>query len=188
MSLETIKKKIKEAGEKEAGEILNAGEKEISLSRAETAETVKTMAEEAEKALTQKRAQILEEARIRADFSRRDFLLAKKRELIDQIFKAVLKNLANLPAEKKQKFLGQCLDKTKKEIGDQGRIYACSADWELVKKLLKQHSKLELSKKTTPGVGGFLAVNNQMELNYTFENLVAEKREALESEVAGILF
>ena len=189
MSLETIKKKIKEAGQKEAEEISRSGEKEISALREETASKVKIMAEEAEQDLARGKAQILESARIRADFSGRNFLLSKKRELIDAVFKMALGNLAALETEKKQEFLKQCLEKTKQELGSSVKIFTSSADQEIIKKMLKYYSGFALSQKASSSVaGGFRAASEQIELDYTFDGLVAEKRETLESEVAQILF
>lgn len=189
MSLETIKKKIKEAGQKEIEEIKKVSAKEIFALQEEEAKKVKMLAEETEKALVQEKTQVLEEARIRAEFSRRNFLLLKKRELIDEVFKMVLKNLTGLPAEKKQKFLDQCLEATQQELGSNAKIFAASADREIIKKLLKSYSGFVLAQKAVPSIaGGFRAATAQMELDYSFDNLVLEKREALESEVGRILF
>ncbi|MDP2918514.1 MAG: hypothetical protein Q8N68_03370 [bacterium] len=189
MSLETIKKKIKEAGQKEAEEILRSGKKEMSVLQEETAGKAKIITEKAGQELARERAQILEEARIRADFSRRNFLLSKKRELIDAVFKMALRNLAALDNEKKQRFLKQCLEKTKQELGSSVKIFASSADQEIIKKMLKHYSGFALSQKASSSVaGGFRAASEQIELDYTFDGLAAEKREALESEVAQILF
>ena len=53
---------------------------------------------------------------------------------------------------------------------------------------LKGTAQLTLSEKTRPIRGGFIMVDDEVEINCTFETLVRLQREKLEREVANVLF
>lgn len=148
----------------------------INDAAADHRKRMKEMREESERALSQKRIQINEQreqkkrnlkekAESHARMLRTKALLTKKQEYMDQLYADVLNSLSELPKEKVEAFLKQCLG----SIHGKGVIRASKAHEALVKKHLPDGCEMGPS---IDAVGGFSFESDTEEHDFTFEFLV----------------
>jgi len=188
MSLEGIKKKILAEAEKEKEVILRAAKSEALKLEKEAEEKSVKLKEKSGKEIEKLEKDVREQARIEAELQARNDILKKKQELIDQVFNQTLQALGEQPEEGRKKLLRKFLREAQAELGSKMNILATKRDRGAMKDLVKKYQKVKLSKKLVRSRGGFIAASQEIEQDYTWDNVVSEKREELESEVAKILF
>ncbi len=188
MSLAGIKAKILDQAEKEKKNILEAVKLEAQKFDQESEEKITKIHEEFNKEIEKLKRDLREQARIRGELQARNNILKKKQALIDQVFEKVLRDLSQHSEEERKKLLRKFLEEAEKELGSEMNIVATKKDREAIKSLARKYRGVKLSVKNTQGRGGFIAANKEIEQDYTLDNIVSEKREELESEIAKLLF
>jgi len=188
MSLAGIKAKILAEAEKEKESIIMAAKSEAKKLQKEAEEKSANLNQNFNKEIEKSKKDIHEQARIRGELQARNSILKKKQELIDKVFKKVLEDLSEKREEEKRKLLSRFLEEARNDLGDEITILAVKKDYEVIRGLAGKHQKVKVSNKFARGKGGFIAASQEIEQDYTLDNIVSEKQEKLESEVAKILF
>ncbi|UCE17430.1 MAG: V-type ATP synthase subunit E [Gemmatimonadota bacterium] len=197
MAIDRITKKIMEDAEAEAKEILAKADNEIETVKADTAKTVTEIEgkarEEAAKEAEQQKRRIVS----RAQAEMRKELLAEKQNLIDESFRKAFASLAELNAEKYSALMKKLFLQSVEE-GDEEVILAShdkGIDWsgllsDVNRQLSAQNRKgaLALSGETREMAGGFVLRKGRKEINCDLKLIVESMREAMEFEVANILW
>ena len=124
-------------------------------------------------------------------------VLAAKQELVDEVFAQVMGKLANLPDKEYLAWMEQRLLQAV-VTGDEEVIVAAKDRKRLngkfltrVNEKLRQAGKkgeLKLSEEARPMTGGFILKGERMEINSSFEALIASQRDELEQLAAEVLF
>jgi V/A-type H+-transporting ATPase subunit E len=196
MAFEDILKRIREDGGKESGRIRKeaAGEAEKILREAkkEAVSLKERMLHTARASIRDEKKRILTMANLEV----RKKLLERKQVLIEEAFRKASNHLGHLPEEEYRRTMKKMLLETV-ESGEEEVIIAPEeklinpAFLNAVNEELSstgRPGKLKLSSERREGKGGFVLRAGRKEVNNTFDSLFKEKREDLESEVAGILF
>ncbi len=190
-------------------------EKVLQDARAKADEIVKAAAAEAEAILAQARAEAarkrdeeLARGKERADEDRRRTLtlaeldarrqvLATKAGLIDEAFQEARTRLASLDPAQYRAYLKRAMLEAV-ESGDE-EVIASARDLgtvgpevvaEVNAEIARQGRKAALRLSSTPGdfIGGFVLRRGNVEVNCTFDAVLAREREALVVDVARVLF
>ncbi|NOX97770.1 MAG: hypothetical protein GXO98_06920 [Nitrospirae bacterium] len=196
MAFEDILKRIKEDGGKEAEQIKKEAEGEAEKILQEAGKEAVSLKEKilhaARDSIRDERKRILTMANLEV----RKKLLERKQNLIEEAFRKASNHLEHLPEEEYRKAIKKMLLETV-ESGEEEVII--SPEEKLINSAFLEEVNEELSSKGRPGKlklsserrefqGGFILKAGRIEINNTFTSLFQEKREELESEVAGILF
>ncbi len=197
MAIEGILEKINRNAEEKVSAIQEEGrvKRQEIISRAESQakEISDTIIREAkEKAALEKRR-----ASVSAKLGRRKELLTKKQKLIEDCFRAALDGLVNLPTEEYRAVIRKML-LSLVSSGDEQVLVSREDeerfDSELIARVNNELSaagkkgSLELE-GTSPTIrGGFILMTAEVEVDCSFSTLLAQLREELQSDVAGILF
>lgn len=197
MSLEKILSRIESDTQKEVDSIIeraNANAKEVIQKAEEEAGILKgDLLKSAEEEATQRQERMLAMASL--DFRKR--LLDEKQRAIDAVFLEAIENLCNLEDDEYRALIKRIL-LSGVQTGDE-EIILSGRDKErltpsflneLNEELRKDGKKgnLTFSRETRGMAGGFVLRQGNIELNSTFESLLASSREELESEVGRLLF
>ena len=194
MSLEKIRQKIIEESEGEAGRIVKEAEEEIRTAK----EDAKRAAEERYKREMEeeKAALALEEERVRikykADMNAE--VLRLKNQLISEVFDKAVERISKMENAKYLEIIGQYLSKNLISgvdaliisQKDRGRITEKWVD-SLLKKMHKDNFRLKI---VTSGdiQGGFILKGEKAEIDCSLEQIIADKKEELKSEISRVLF
>lgn len=187
MSLTIIKEKILAEANKEREMILEEAKEEAEKIRSEGERQITKLQEDFAAEVKKSQGELAEQTRIQAELAVRNNLLQKKQGLVDKVFVLVLRGLAE-KEEGRTKLLRKCLGYAQGELGRKIEIISTPKDKKILEKLLANFPHFKLGKKVIKGEGGFLAVTPEAEVDYTWESIIAEKREELASAVAKILF
>lgn len=195
MNAEAITAKILEEAKTGASEILrDAGEKAARIR--EDAEKKADQRRSEAAALSKKQAADLRERMLRmAELDQRKALLSVKRELIDAAFADALARMRNMPADQKRAFLkglllsasgvGETLipDDNERALYDEAFMNSLNAALEKAGK-----PPVTLSPDGRKLGGGFILKSGGLEINCTYESVLAQARPGMEAEVAQRLF
>lgn len=130
-----------------------------------------------------KKAQMQLKAQAHAETSKRNTVLQKKRELLDQLYSKTLEQLAALPDDKVEPVLRTCL----KSITTKGTLHPSEAHAALLKKIAP--SEQFTMGKPVSTKGGFIFSSPKAEQDCTLEHLVKEwLRPQTELDVSQKLF
>lgn len=197
MALEGILEKISKNAEEKVGAIREEGRlkrrQTMSAAESEAARIGERIIREAkEKAELERRR-----SSVSAELEHRKEILIEKQKLMEECFGAALEELVNLPAEEYGSLIRKMLlnlvssgeERVLISLGDEKRIdqqFIDRVNAELKKEGKKGGLKLD---GTSPAVhGGFILSSEDVEVDCSFGTLLAQLREELQSEVAGILF
>ncbi len=196
MAFEDILKRIREDGRKEAERVEKEAEKEaeniLEEAKKEALSVKERILRDAQDSIRDEKKWILTMANLEA----RKKVLAKKQDLIEEVFREALNHLGHLSDKEYQETIKKMLLATV-ESGEE-EVIISSGEKRITPEVLKKVNK-ELSAKGGPGKlkfsserrefqGGFILKAGRKEINSTFDSLFQERREELEAEVAGILF
>jgi vacuolar-type H+-ATPase subunit E/Vma4 len=148
--------------------IESAREQQQRLTRDKREESERTISKAKQDVALQrdrKKTELKAKAQTHAQSLKKNALLRKKRELLDQIFADVMHDLCALPEGDVQELLRACVDQLKNE----GTLHPSSAYEDMLKKMLPNHIKMG---STTKAKGGFLFVSETQEQDFTFEHIV----------------
>ncbi len=199
---------MKEGAERIVSRILDdAGFKAESIKQ-EAAEKAEAVKAEARQKAARRQEHILEQARKDAEEQKRRIvgvaqlearkeLLAAKQELISEAFRDSLDQLVKLDDNSYLSIIESMLLNLV-ETGDE-TVFCSAGDlkripdsfWDDINKKLAGQGKkgeLLLSKETRDIKGGFILQAEGVEMNCSFESLLAMKRDELEPEIAAVLF
>ncbi len=199
---------MKEGAEKITQRILDDAHATAESIKAEAAEKTKAVEDEARKRAERKKEEILEqtgkvaEERKRrilgvAQLEARKELLAAKQEMIEEVFQ---KSLEQLTSKDEKSYLAIIREMLLNlvERGNETVIFSAhdlekitDGFWKDVNKALADKGRegnLKLSRESREIKGGFILQAGGVEMNCSFEALLEEKRDQLETEVANILF
>ena len=195
MNAEEVVEKILSDARAEAdaitGEAKAKAESQAADQQAELERFEQQTQELAEKAAQEKRERILASARMDI----RKATLAKKREIIDEVFNKSVKKLSELEEKEYLKLIESLMTKAaetgseKVIIGkDENRI-----DANFVKQINRKlgpgyKGNLQLSDERAEISGGFILRRGNVQINVSTDVLVDQVREELEMELAGELF
>ncbi len=196
MAFEDILKRIREDGYKKAERIKKEAEEEAEKilrdARKEAISLKEKMLRLAQASTRDEKKRIL----IMANLEVRKKVLERKQALIEEAFRKALNHLGHLPEEEYRQAMKKMFLETV-ESGEEEVII--SPEEKLIDSAFLNTVNEELNSKGRPGrlqlsserrecKGGFVLRAGRKEVNNTFDSLFKEKREDLESEVAGILF
>src|SRR5512136_1504303 len=170
MSLDKVVEEILRKGEEKRLETIRLGERErdelISIAD-------KSIAEHREKALRQNKAQIeqMEQQELSgAELESKKTLLAAQRQAMEALKADALKDLADYPAERRQKMYSKLVARAKKELGN-CYVYSNKSD----KALLRLPSGMTYG-DAVDCVGGlvFESKDRSVRLDFRFESLLED--------------
>lgn len=165
------------------------------LKRAEREQAIKI--EELKKQLEIEIAQRTRIYESRRDLESRNALLSTKQNLMETVFQKAIDQVGQLDTTAYQaiikKMLLEAVELGTEEvlISSKDQVRITGAFMEDVNQSLKQLGKignLKLSESFVSIAGGFVLKNADVNINYSFESLLRSKRDALEPELAEILF
>ncbi|MGM0651179.1 MAG: V-type ATP synthase subunit E [Bacillota bacterium] len=199
---------MKEGAERIVRRIMDDAEAQAESIKKEAAEKAEAVKADARKKAERREENILEQARKEAEEQKRRIvgvaqlearkeLLAAKQDLISEAFDGTLEQLVNLDDREYlsiiKKMLLNLVETGKEQVlcsaADLKRIP--DSFWQEVnQELAGQGKKGELTLSLEPREikGGFVLKADDMEINCSFEALLAMKRDELEPEVAAVLF
>lgn len=196
-ALEKMQEKILEDAKARADEIVNAATAEAQAILAEArAEAARRRDEELargkEKADEERRRTLT-----LAELDARRQVLATKAALVDEVFQEARKRLASLEPARYRAYLKQAMLEAVESGEEEVVMSARDLDTigpevvaEVNAELARQGRKAALRLSSAPGGfgGGFVLRTGSMEVNSTFDAILAREREALVVEVARVLF
>ncbi len=197
-----------EGAERIIGRVLDDAQSKAENIKAEARVSAGAVVDEARQKAERQKRQILDQAGKEAEEQKRRILgiaqlesrkdlLATKQSLIAQAFSKTLDELTNLDDQAYQALLKKML-LSFSESGTEN--VACSAKdcqrlpqsfWQDVNEALRSQGKkgeLKPAEETRDIRGGFVLLTDGVEVNCSFEALLAMKRDELEPEVAAVLF
>ncbi|HAV20449.1 MAG: V-type ATP synthase subunit E family protein [Bacillota bacterium] len=196
-ALEKMKEAILQEAQLKADEIIEAATRDAEK-----------ILQEAQAEADKKREQELAEARGKArenarriltlaDLDARRKLLAAKEELIEEAFSSAKERLASLEPEVYRDYLKQSLLEVVRDTG--GDVIMSERDRSTLGKEIIDEVNAELAKGNHKGrvqladtsgdfIGGFILSSGKVEVNCTFDAILAREYESLLIDVASILF
>lgn len=196
MNADAITARILEDARKSASQTLREAESRTAALRAEDE---RRRADQLERAMEQARkdsAELRDRMLRMAELDQKKELLGAKRGVIDLAFEAALENMRAMPAHRARAFMEKRLvefsegdERVIVSEGDEATFDQSFIDQ--VNATLEKAGKscaLALSGEIRPLGGGLILSRGGMEVNFTYPSILAERRPALEAEVAAILF
>ena len=192
MSIEKITSKILGEAEEDRQVVLADAQREASaIVTAAKAEADAFLAEEEARGLDIKEKTISRRKSV-ADIDCRKLVLQKKQELIDKCFNMAVDALASMDEDQYVDFL---INLGKQTGEKQGQLIFNKKDKETVGEKVCQKlnetsedAKFELADETRNIKGGFIMQVGKVYINNSVEALVAENKDAINGEVAAMLF
>lgn len=186
MPIADITNKITEDALKEAENIAAGGElksKEIKEAteklKSEIAETQKNVLE---KNLSENERRVVsaanQEVKLKIDKS--------KREAVDETFSMALSRLLSLSDDEYETLLVKLIGSLDKNMD--GEVAAPKERVGITKKILKKLKMGYPVKSTDKFKGGIIFTGDNFEYNFTFENILRDKKGSLEAELSNLLF
>ena len=186
MPISDITDKIIEDAKKEAGYIIDAAkvkadeiEKRIERKKKDV---IKESESNLQKTILENKRRVVsaanQEVKLRVDNT--------KREKVDEVFDTALKNILSLPDEEYKTLLKGLLKNIPKDV--EGEVFAPKEKVAITKEALKAAGLKNIVTPTDKFKGGIVITGKDFEYNLTFENILADKKNSLEVEVAKILF
>ncbi|MGI6215577.1 MAG: V-type ATP synthase subunit E [Christensenellales bacterium] len=187
--------KIKDDAAQKAADILSEAKEKAGAIRNETAKRIGQMQKDNTLKIQRDSASMEERMLRMAELESKKQMLAAKRGLLDAAFEKAVDFLRAMPEkEQKEFFLSQILllsngDETIIAAERSANIIDEHFVFEANNKLQEAGKKgaLRLTRSTMPGTG-FVLEKGGIEINCTFEAMVASSRVSLEAETARMLF
>ena len=187
MALKDITASIISDAEKQAAEIVKAGLEEVKQINKEYQALAAEKKEEFLKRLERDQLRQVDQALFAQKIKAKNELLEEKKKLIGQIFDKALEKLQHLPEEDNIKILTKLL----KELPqvEQGEIIpAKAAADQIAKALIKNKLNYKISSSQVTSKGGFKFTSTVVDVDNTYENLLAKSFSDMETKIAQILF
>jgi V/A-type H+-transporting ATPase subunit E len=195
MPLEKIVERIKKDAKVRATEIIKKGEAEAKKLREETKEELESLKDKlissGEKEAKDLKRQMLAMARLEA----RNSLLQAKQGLLEKVFQQAKQRLLKMPRPEYERLLyrmvvsvasgGEEIILSEEDRKRLGKNWLSRVNSELAKQGKRE---LKLAAKNRPINRGFILSHEGVEINYSFEELVASIREEIEPRIIQLLF
>lgn len=182
MSLEHVKKELKDHAEQEAHKLV-AEAKELAKKEMDHAHEIVDAFETETQAALQKELEVLErryEASMK--LAAKKVLLEKRKQLLEETFEDAKEMIRNLPKAEKTKMLSMLFDRAKKECSV-GKVYCAKQDIAIVKAFAPQVVEEAM-------LGGLVVENKEgtMRIDESFDAMIKDLQEKKLQNVAEILF
>lgn len=186
MSLEDIKKSIQDEAQVQVKEVETQGQKRIDEVNSLWSKKIDDRKSEIIASAKRKTNQKVQQSEFKLQSQIQTEILNKKQSIIDQVYKTAVKKLSELDDAKYVELIEKLIDSLSDEGG---KIISVKGKEDLLKKALKKAKKdFEVSKDTINGSGGFVYQSENIEVDYTFETLVHDAKEATILDVTTKLF
>ena len=186
MSITDITNKILDDASKEAELVIKNAEAKAS----EISNTTKTLKENIKKEYSRQLEKTLKENERRITSAAEQEVKLKidnaKRTAVDNVFKTALSQLLSLKDEEYEDVVLSLFKKLPKETD--GKIIAPRERIDATENALKKAGLKYKVETTTKIKGGFIFLGENFESSFVFEEMLRNKKSALEVEVARILF
>ncbi len=186
MPIVDITNKILADASKEAESIIKNAETKVS----EILDTTETIAENTKKEYTQRTDKVLAENEKRiisvAEQEVKLEIDRAKRTAVDTVFENTLKQLLSLPSKEYEEMILSLLNELPENAN--GKIVAPKERKKETENALKKANLKYDIETTNEFKGGFIFLGENFESNFVFEEILRNKKSALEIEVAHILF
>ncbi|HVW66270.1 MAG TPA: hypothetical protein VHA78_00900 [Candidatus Peribacteraceae bacterium] len=182
MALKDILAAIKKEAELRIADASNAHEKRLAELHAAYKSRIAAKKDEIDAATAARKDRMKSRVETHVAVDRRNTVLAKKREMLDAVYDAVLEDLLKLPKAETEQLLGRCLA----GITEKGVIHPAPAHAEILKKLAADRFDIG-----TPADirGGFIFESSTKEESFSYDRLVQDVlRPATEVDTAQKLF
>lgn len=169
MTVTNIIEKILQNAQVKAGQVAKDTQQDIELLKVEIQEEYQAKKEKLEKSTSEKIARATKKARVLAQMEGRNKLLAKKREIIEEVLQETLRKLSSLSAKDYEQLLAQMM---KGIAFEDGTVYPAEGKENSTKgavKLAGKSFKVGASKKIA---GGFLFESEIADVDASFETLI----------------
>jgi len=188
MSLQDITKKILSDAQKEAKKIMNENMKEINKITIQKDKEITAAVQALKEKGKEKATKLKEQAEFQARSIEKNAILEAKQELINQVYQAVKRKLAQL---KDAEFINLMVGllKNAPRLAEAEIITSVDKKDILARAVKKAGYSYKIAKKNlAAGQKGFILSSKTVEINNTIDNLVNSQRDELEVAVAKILF
>ncbi|MBR5129346.1 MAG: V-type ATP synthase subunit E [Firmicutes bacterium] len=192
MSIEKITSKILGEAEEEKKVVLAEAQKKVDEILAQAKEEAKNLLASEEATGLDTKEKTISRRKSVADIDSRKLILQKKQELIDDCFKKAVDALASMEEAEYVDFL---VNLGKQSGETSGQLIFNTRDKEAVGEKVCQKlneavkdAKFSLADETRNIKGGFVMQVGKVYINNSVEALVAENKDAMNSEVAAMLF
>lgn len=186
MTVNNIIEKILQNAQLKAEQVEKDSQHDIDQMKVEIFEEYTARKEKLEKTTTDKIARAVKKARVLAQMEGRNKLLAKKREIIEEVFQETLRKLSSLSAKDYEQLLAQMMKGIQLE---EGTVYPSEGKENSTKgaiKLAGKSFKVGASKKIA---GGFLFESETADVDASFETLIYNVlKNDLEHKIATQIF
>ncbi len=182
MSLEHVKKEVKDHAEQEAHMIVTQA-KELAKKEMDHAHEIVDAFETETQTALQKELEVLErryEASMK--LAAKKVLLEKRKQLLEETFEQAKQIIQNLPKAEKEKMLRLLFDRARKECSG-GKVYCAKQDMQIVKTFGSQVVEEVM-------LGGLVLENKEatMRVDASFDTMIKDLKEKKLQNVAEILF
>jgi V/A-type H+-transporting ATPase subunit E len=195
MPLEKIVERIKKDAKVRATEIIKKGEAEAEKLKRETKKELESLKDRmigsGEAEARDLKRQMLAMARLEA----RNSLLQAKQRLLEEVFQQAKQKLLKMPRSEYEELLyrmvvsvasgGEEIILSEEDRERLGKNWLSRVNSELAK---QGKRALKLAAKNRPINRGFILSHEGVEINYSFEELVASIREEIEPKIIQLLF
>jgi len=111
-------------------------------------------------------------------------IVAEKEHYIDAIISSVKKRLLGFrKSDDYVKYLVSCIEKSKEKLGGLTRVYVTRTDLETVRLFV---TDVEVKQDIRIMLGGLIAENDGLTIDYTFDKKIKNERDKLEEKLAQI--
>jgi len=197
MSVEKITEKILSDAKEEAGRIEKEYAARIEQIRARGKQQIEEIRSQAREEARRRAEDRFQKDIATAELELRKEVLARKQELIGQVFDRARERLLEMKGDKRREFLFQLLLRSV-ERGDEEVIVSRQDQSLIDEKFLEQANqklegdgkkgRLRLSGERRDLPGGFVLRRSKQEINCSLGALIHSVRQELEPDVAGTLF
>jgi len=186
MTTSNIVKEILADAEKEAKEIALKAEKEEKEIIKQYAEKIKKMENDFLQEKQKKEAVMNNKTKSLAESEKNNAILKKKREILKKAFEKAKEDFSNLSKQEIEKLLTASITNIQEK---EGIIYANEDCFSIMEKIIKKEGKNFKMKKNKDFPGGFLFVNDKVEMDFSFDAIIDKKvKLKMELQIASILF
>lgn len=187
MALADILSAIDQKTDDEIAEIRKRGQEKAGAMKAEYEKKLHDEKEEILKSLKAKADRKISQLGFQVKSRAKSKVLKKKRQIIDEVFKQALDDLASLDEAGVKKILVNLI-KALPEV-DEGEIIPAKGSETAVQAAASEAgTKYKVSSDAAAGKGGFVFKSEGLIIDDTWDQLIARQKDSLETEIANVLF
>ncbi len=186
MALDDIRNSILEEARKNADNYYSEGLKKVEAVKNEWIEKIENRKNELMKSAEKKINQKIQQVQFRNQTKHNAQVIQEKYAKIDKVYDLAMQQLVSQSTEEQLSFLIKIINKLP---DGEGEIIPSDSSKDLLRKAIEKSNKsLLISDNSFESKGGFIYKSKQIEMNYSFENIIHELRQQTETEVIQKLF